>query len=226
MPLRALDSVQLTFEDFDKPAEVPDLVALSTGALRQKALQERTDVQGLLAEYEAAQSALRLEIAKQIPNVTIGPGYTYDQGDDLYTFGLSTELPIFNQNQGPIAEAEARRRGAAAQFTALQAKIIGDIDRALESYRSSVRSLATADELVRSEERRRRQIDRSFRLGEVDRLAPLTAEQEQAVVALARFEALVQQREAMAAIEDAAQRSIFDTTGPLFLQFATRPPND
>jgi len=226
VPLRALDSVQLTFEDFDKPAEIPDLAGLSAGVLRQKALQERTDVQGLLAEYEAAQSALRLEIAKQIPNVTIGPGYTYDQGDDLYTFGLSTELPIFNQNQGPIAEAEARRRVAAAQFIALQAKIIGDIDRALEHYRSAVRSLATADDLVRSEERRRRQIDRSFRLGEVDRLAPLTAEQEQAVVTLARFEAVVQQREAMAAIEDAAQRSIFDTTGPLFLQFATRPPND
>ena len=98
--------------------------------------------------------------------------------------------------------------------------------RMAESYRSAVRSLATADALVRSEEQRRRQIDRSFRLGEVDRLAPLTAQQEQAVVALARFEALVQQREAMAAIEDAAQRSIFDTTGPLFLQFAARPPND
>ncbi|MBN9487280.1 MAG: TolC family protein [Alphaproteobacteria bacterium] len=32
VPLRALDSVQLTFGDFDKPAEVPDLAALSTGA--------------------------------------------------------------------------------------------------------------------------------------------------------------------------------------------------
>lgn len=216
VPLRALERAQLSLSAFDQPAETPDLGALSAGSLRQKALQERTDLLGLLAEYQAAQSALRLEVAKQFPNVTIGPGYTYDQGDDEYTFGLSTELPIFNQNQGPIAEAEARRSQATARFIALQAKIIGDIDQAIARYRSAVRSLATADELVRAEQRRRQQIDRSFRLGEVDRLAPLTAEQEQAVVDLARFEALVQQREAMAAVEDAVQQSMFDVTSLYF----------
>ena len=216
VPLRAIEPVQLALGAFDQPVEAPDLRALSAGSLRQKALLERTDVQGLLAEYEASQSALRLEVAKQFPNVTVGPGYTYDQGDDLYTFGLSSELPIFNQNQGPIAEAEARRREAAARFIALQAKVIGDIDRAVEAYRAAQRSLATADELVRAERQRRERIDRSFRLGEVDRLAPLTAEQEQAVVELARFEALVQQREAMAAIEDAVQHPMFDASALYF----------
>ena len=212
VPLHALDAVQLSLGAFDRPMEMPDLGALSAGSLRRQALQERTDVQGLLAEYEAAQSALRLEVAKQFPNIMLGPSYTYDQGDDLYTLGLNSELPIFNQNQGPIAEAEARRGAAAARFIALQARIIGDIDRAVEGYRSAVRSLGTADELVQAQRRRRQRIDRSFRLGEVDRLGPLTAEQEQAVVDLARFEALVQQREAMAAIEDAVQRPLFATT--------------
>ncbi|MBS0222579.1 MAG: TolC family protein [Proteobacteria bacterium] len=213
VPLRALAPVQISLATFDRPAEAPDLAALSAGALRQTALRERTDVLGLLAEYEAAQSALRLEVARQFPNITLGPGYTYDQGDELYTLGLDAELPIFNQNQGPIAEAEARRGAAAARFIALQAKIIGEIDQATERYKAAVRSLATADELVRAQARRRRQIERSVRLGEVDRLARLTADQEQAVVDLARFEALVQQREALAAVEDAVQQPMFDGGG-------------
>ncbi len=223
VPLRALASVQLSLAAFDRPMATPDLQALSAGLLRQKALQERTDVQGLLAEYDAAQAALRLEVAKQFPNITLGPGYTYDQGDDLYTFGLNSEVPIFNQNQGPIAEAEARRSEAAARFVALQAKIIGEIDQATERYRAAVRSLATADELVRAEQQRRQRIDRSFRLGEFDRLAPLTADQEQAVVDLARFEALVQQREALAMIEDAVQQPMFDRS-PLDLRSSEKIP--
>lgn len=224
VPVRAFDAVQLSLVVFDKPAEAPDVNDVAAGSLRQRALQGRTDVLGLLAEYEATQSALRLEIAKQYPDITLGPGYTYDQGFDLYTFNLNVELPIFNQNQGPIAQAEARRREAAARFVALQAKIIGDIDRALASYLAAVRTVATADTLLRVQARQRQQIDRSYRLGEVDRLAPITAEMEQAVVELARFEALVQLREAQALIEDALQHSMFDASG-MYIQLPEKMPD-
>lgn len=224
VPVRALEPVKLSLGAFDRPAEPPDVTDLSAGSLRRKALQERTDVLGLLAEYEAMQSALRLEIAKQFPNISLGPGYTYDQGYDLYTFELSVELPIFNQNQGPIAEAEARRKEAAARFVALQAKIIGDIDRAIASYRGGARAVATADTLVQSQIRRRQQIDRAFRLGEVDRLALLTTDLEQAVIELARFDAIAQLREALALIEDALQHSMFDGGG-LYIRLPEKMPD-
>ncbi len=224
VPVRAIEPVKLSLGSFDRPAETPDVNDLAAGQIRRKALQERTDVLGLLAEYEATQSALRLQIAKQFPDITLGPGYTYDQGFDLYTFDLSVELPIFNQNQGPIAEAEARRKEAAARFVALQAKIIGDIDRAIASYRGGTRAVATADALVQSQIRRRQQIDRAFRLGEVDRLAVLTTDLEQAVIELARFEAVVQQREALALIEDALQQSMFDG-GSLYIRLPEKMPD-
>lgn len=213
VPVRALEPVQLALGAFDKPAETPDVNDLATGTLRRRALQERTDVIGLLAEYEATQSALRLQIAKQFPDVTLGPGYTYDQGFDLYTVELNVELPIFNQNQGPIAEAEARRREAAARFVALQSRIIGDIDRSIASYLGAARTVSTAEALFRDQTRQRERIDRLFRLGGVDRLALLTVELELAVVELARFEAVIQQREAQASIEDALQHSMFDASG-------------
>ncbi|MBS0537833.1 MAG: TolC family protein [Proteobacteria bacterium] len=208
VPVRAIETVTLNFTTFDSPLMVPDATELA-GPLRRKALQERADVLGALAEYEAAQAALRLEVAKQYPDLNIGPGYTYDQGDNLYTLGISLELPIFNQNQGPISQAEARRRETAAQFIALQARIIGDIDRATASFRASLTTLATADVLRQSQLRQQQQINRAFRLGEVDRLATLTAELEVVIVESSRFDAVVQQREALASLEDALRQPMF-----------------
>lgn len=222
IPVRAIAQTKIGLEAFETPLVVPDLQDISEGALRQKALLERSDVLGLLAEYEASQAALRLEIAKQYPNISVGPGYAYDQGDNLYNFELSFELPVFNQNQGPIAEAQARRKEAASRFLAFQAKIIGDIDRAIASYRGAMRTLATANTLVRSQVDRRRQLDRAFQMGEVDRLAPLTADLEQEVVQLARYEAVIQQREAMALLEDALQRALYDA-GDSFIRLPERP---
>lgn len=211
VPVRALESVSLSLGTFDNPLSVPEGTELASNSLRRRALQERTDVLGLLAEYDAAQAGVRLQIAKQYPDITLGPSYTYDQGFDLYSLSLSVELPIFNQNQGPIAEAEARRKEAGARFVALQAKVISEIDRARAAYLAALRTVATADTLLRDQERQRQRIERGYRLGETDRLAPLAANVEQAIVELARFEALVQQREALAAMEDALQQFLLDT---------------
>lgn len=212
VPVRAFEAVSFSLSIFDQPIGVPEGTELTANSLRRRALQERTDVLGLLAEYEASQSEVRLQIAKQFPDVTLGPGYTYDQGFDLYSLSPNVELPIFNQNQGPIAEAEARRKGAGARFVALQGKVIGEIDRARAAYLAAIRTVATADVMLGDQERQRQRIERSYRLGETDRLAPLAANVEYALVELARFEAVVQQREALASMEDALQYSMYDAS--------------
>ena len=213
VPSRALEGVDLSLKAFDTPAAPPGDIT----ALRRAALLGRTDVQSVLAEYEAAQAGLQLEVARQYPNVVLGPGYTYDQGDNQYTLGLSAELPIFHQNQGPIAEAEARRRETAARFTALQARIIGELDRATALYGAASRSLATADALRTREDRRRAQVERSFREGEVDRPTLVTAEVELAAIELSRLDVVVQQRQALELLEDALQRPLFDPDAALFM---------
>lgn len=224
VPASALGRVDPSLAAIERPAQTPDVDGLTAGPMRRKALFERPDVLGLLAEYEASQAALRLEVARQYPDLTLGPGYTYDQGDNLFSFGLGADLPVFNQNQGPIAEAEARRRETAARFLGLQAKIIGDIDAAVASYRASMRTVSTADALLEGQTQRRQQLDRAFRQGEVDRSAPLTADLELAVIELARFEALVQHRRALELIEDALQQSLFDGGG-LYMRLPERMPS-
>ncbi|HWA87501.1 MAG TPA: TolC family protein, partial [Opitutus sp.] len=64
-----------------------------------------------------------------------------DQGENKWTLGLTLELPLFNQNQGPIAEAVARRREAAAQFLAAQAQAIAEIDAAATAQAAAATQL-------------------------------------------------------------------------------------
>ena len=67
----------------------------------------------------------------------------------MWSSGASAfELPVLNQNQGPIAEAAARRAEAAARFNALQAKVLADIDAAVESFRATEKSLALLQDLA------------------------------------------------------------------------------
>ena len=59
-------------------------------------------------------STLRLEVAKQFPNIKLGPGYKLDQTDNEWTLGIGLKLPtILNQHKGPIAEAEGQQAAAA-----------------------------------------------------------------------------------------------------------------
>ncbi len=213
VPLRALDAVSLSFGAFERAPPF----RLEAGELRREALVGRSDVQALLAEYAAMQTALQLEIAKRFPNVNVGPGYTFDQGANKYNLDLSFELPIFNQNQGPIAEADARRKDAAARFDALQAQIIGAIDTAVSSYRAINQTMTTADALVATGRRRQDEVSRSLQAGDVDRSTLVTAELEVAAIEISRFDVLVQQRQALGALEDALQHPIFEPRVRLFV---------
>jgi cobalt-zinc-cadmium efflux system outer membrane protein len=207
VPARALASATLSFDAF---ARAPPNIDLASGDLRRRALTGRTDVQAALAEYEAAQSALQLAVANQFPNVTLGPGYTYDVGVNKFSIGPSVELPVFNQNQGQIAEAAAKREQAAAMFTALQARIIGAIETSLAAYQAATRELTTADALLAAARRREDTLAASFRAGRVDRPTMIAGELETATVRLARFDALVQQRQALGAFEDALQHPLYE----------------
>jgi outer membrane protein TolC len=208
IPLQALDGVEISLDAFDRPT--PLTANLGIGELRREALTKRTDVRASLQEYEAAQSALQLAVANQYPNLTLSSGYNYDFGVNKYLLGVGAELPIFHQNQGPIAETMAGRELAAARFGALQAQIIGAIDQAATAYRSATRSVSTGDGLLADEERRERQVASSFLAGEVDRPTLVTTELEVAATDLARFDAVVQQRQAIGALEDALQQPLFD----------------
>ncbi len=207
IPVAALDGVAVTGDAFERPvAPGPEVAG---GPLRRRALTERPDVQASLARYAAAQSALQLAVAGQYPNVTLGPGYNYDVGFDRFFLSPTFDLPIFNQNQGQIARAIADRQQAAASFTALQAQIVGAVDTAAASYRTTARTLQTARSLAAGGQARQRQVAASFEAGETDRPTLVAAELELAVVQSAQFDAALVQLQSLGALEDALQQPLF-----------------
>lgn len=212
VPARALDGAPISLAEFDAaPAPISEA---SAAALRGRALIARTDVAASLDEYQAADWALRLQIANQYPNLTIGPAYNWGAVETAPVSNqigvpLSFELPLFNQNQGPIAEAAARRRQGRANVVALQARIIGQVDEAVSAYRSAARRLATADALTADAARRARQLADSFRAGAVDRPTLVSAEVERAVAEGSRLDAGLAERQAVGALEDAVQQPFF-----------------
>lgn len=70
------------------------------------------------AEYEIAERSLELEIRKQYPDLTIGPGYGREDGEDQFLLGLSIPLPLLNRNRQGIATANAEREQAHASYIA------------------------------------------------------------------------------------------------------------
>lgn len=204
VPVRALDSIRLDYAAITDAPPPPDFATL-----RRTALTTRSDIQASLARYAASEAALKLQLANRFPNLAIGPGYQYDQGDNKFALSIQADLPIFNANGGPIAEAAARRREAAANFTALQTQVIGDIDRAIAAYRTASASLDAANALAAQQADRNARNTRVFRAGAIDHVTLLTGEIEYAAGQDALLQALVAQRIALGQLEDALHVPIF-----------------
>jgi cobalt-zinc-cadmium efflux system outer membrane protein len=208
VPARALDGAELVYDLSARPAEAE---ALTGAELRSQALTNRADILGALADYAASQSALQLEIAKQFPDVHLGPGYSWNSGsagDNQWELGLTVELPLLDQNQGPIAEAEAHRAVAAANFEALQAKVIGDIDRATADWRVTLDSVATLESLAADEKKQAQSVAAQLQAGASDQLDVLNAQIELETGELAQLDGRVKLQQSFAALEDAVQRPI------------------
>ena len=206
LPVRALDGMDLAPGFFDHPTE-----RLPTDEVRAAALLGRPDILEALALYAAAESALRLEIAKQNPDINIAPGYEFDQGKNKWGFGFSITLPLFNRNKGPIAEAEAKRSELEASFLALQAKIIGEIDQAQASYSAALKKLKVADALLSEQKNKLRLVQESAGQGEMRRRSLLQAELEYDSIALQRLNALVDAQKSLGLLEDAVQHPLLSS---------------
>ena len=203
VPTHALNGVSFSFGELSQfPQE------LTRPEVRRAALLNRADIRGALAEYAASQSALQLEIANQYPDINLGPGYAYNAGsagDNQWSLGLTVKLPVLNHNQGPVAEAEAKRTQAAAHFLTVQADAIAEIDGTLAGYQAALQQVATAKALLDDSQKR---LD-SFRVqekeGEVEPEAVASAEVDFTTSAQNRLNALIQAQQALGRLEDAVQ---------------------
>lgn len=200
LPASALAGANWDWAEFERAPSAP-----GWAVARREALTHRPDLLAGLADYAATEAALRLEVARQYPDLHLGPGYQWDAGVNKWTVGLGFELPIFNQHRGPIAEATAARAEAAARFRAQQAQVLAELDRAHAGFRFALEKLQTAGELLAAQESQVGSAQKLLAAGEGDRPTLVSADLERAAAALSRLDALVEAQTALGALEDATQ---------------------
>lgn len=205
LPVSSLEVVNISFTGL---TDVPKQENLPSSEARRQALLNRTDIRAALAEYEASQTSLQLEIAKQYPDIHLGPAYLWNQGSRMWQVGVSFSLPFFNRNEGPIAEAEARREDAAAKFNALQARAVSEVDSAWASYQATSRQLISADTLFQEQQKHQRSIVAEYNIGETDRLALAGGQLELIAAEQARLDAQVKVMQSLGLLENAIQRPL------------------
>ncbi|HEX7654205.1 MAG TPA: TolC family protein [Verrucomicrobiae bacterium] len=189
-------------------AELPVPVipaAFTSDTARQAALIGRADIRAALADYAAAEDNLQLEIARQYPDIHLNPGYQFDQGDNKWTLGFTVELPILNQNQGPIAEARAQRDVVAAKFLQLQAQVISQVEQAVAGWESAQAQQHTATQLLANAQAQHRAVVEQVAAGAATPADLAAADLDQAAAQLAQFDSLDLTRSALFALEDALQ---------------------
>jgi outer membrane protein, heavy metal efflux system len=207
LPIRAFESVELDLDAFDQTGAAPP-----PAEARRAALFHRADLLGSLAEYDATQAALQLEISKQYPDIHLGLDYTYDTGTNRFGFGLAgITLPIFDRNQGGIAQAEAKRKEAVARTAALQDTILNDLDHALDHYQASLDALSLSTLRLSTAQKQINSEAASFTAGTTDRLSLTQAKADYQTSTIDHLNAVMAAQQAAGALEDAMQRPLSPT---------------
>lgn len=134
--------VLLTTELDYHPIE-PDIIAL-----RRQALDTRPDIRMKRFTQSQRMADLRLAKAYRIPDITAGAGYAVQgrQGPDNQQqlgFSLGIPLPLFNRNQGGIAQAEVSILMAEADLQKTVVQVENQVEIAYRNLLESRRLVET-----------------------------------------------------------------------------------
>lgn len=195
-------------------ADTVDTKALLTPVpadLQTRALLNRLDIRIALERYAVAEAKLKLEIAKQYPDIVISPGYAYEFGDKIWSLGLSGLMTILTKNKLAIAEATQLREVEAKQFEALQANVIAEVNVANAKLTQAMQLLENNKSLYQQQQANTRRMESRLRAGEIDRLEFTYAKLEEVLaeqyIALASF----QLASIIADLENAIQAPLTDS---------------
>jgi outer membrane protein TolC len=203
-----------TFKKLNVATSFASTQPVQTDLLQYQALLNRLDIRAALARFEAAEAKLRLEIAKQYPDLNLSPSKTLDQGDQIWSLGFSSLLTLINKNRGQIAEATALRELEFTQFEALQAKVIGDLNQNKANYFAALESTGKANTLLASQEKRTERTQTQFNAGFADRLELTSTQLENLIAKQNVLSTSYKEQSARLELEDAIQRPLDDFNMP------------
>ena len=200
MPAAALDGIAIAWPDWGAP---PALGSDAVASAREAALLSRADLAAAIDAYATAEKKLERAIARQYPQFELKPGYYWDHGIAKWPFEVDFALPVFNRNEGEIAEAKAAREVAGQKLLALQAGIYGEVDAALRADAVAAESLDTARRRGESLRPQLAHAEAALKLGAGDSIDRTNAEVLVLRAELEAVQAAAQRQAARNALEDA-----------------------
>ncbi|PPD03185.1 MAG: transporter [Methylobacter sp.] len=154
--------------DYEAEGDLPPpevLPALET--LRGEVLDKQPGLRQFRANVEKAQAKIRFEKDLRYPQPTLKAGAQRDPGLEQWQLNLVLPLPIWNQRQGPIAEATAELKQAEAQLSQQEFAIIRELENAYNRYRIANQQVETFDAgLLAQAESALKVAEAAYRLGQ------------------------------------------------------------
>jgi cobalt-zinc-cadmium efflux system outer membrane protein len=102
--------------------------------LRDKSLAARPDLRAAQISELAADSAIRVEDSKAIPDLSVGVGLKRVVVDNVYSFGIGIALPVFDRNQGERVKALTQKKKAQNDQKILTNQVLSDVEKALAAF--------------------------------------------------------------------------------------------
>lgn len=143
--------------------------------LRQRAVERHPLLALARAEVARAESRVKYERALKTPQPSLRS--EVDLTGPSYRVGVGLPLPVWNQRQGPIAEALALERQAAAAAEARRIEMLAMLDGAYERFAVSTEQVTAFEQgLLREAEEALRSAEVAYQLGERGILEVLDAQ--------------------------------------------------
>ncbi len=205
LPLTTFQSLNLSENILNKNQN--QMVSIDKD-FQETAMLNRLDLRASLAKYQAAEAKLRLEIARQYPDITLSPSYSYEPDGKFWALGIGSLITLITKNKGLIAEASSLRDVEAAQINVTQAKIISEVNQAKAYYIKSFEAISRSEKLFESQATKMKQIEQQFNLGAADRLQ-LTNTKLEGIIALQnQLTSRYKFQMAQIALEDSLQKPL------------------
>ena len=198
-------------------SERPPRLDLNVAELTDIALRERPDLQAARLGEELGSARIRLAESQAVPNVAASVRYTRENStidfggigdvtdkDNILTFGIAVQIPIFNRNQGEIASAVGERTEARRQREFLESTIRRDVALVYRRYRAAAEALVLyATRILPQSQKNVDTVSAAYNLGEFSIFEVLQQQQRLVESATGYNEALRDYYAALAELERA-----------------------
>jgi outer membrane protein, heavy metal efflux system len=126
------------------------LPALDWETIKSRTLAENPELSELRFNVDRAKWAVQRANAGRIPNVTLLSGAQYDNASEfaMANLQLSVPMPIFDRNQGGIAQAVGQLTSAQAALDGRELALTQQLAAAMSDYNTSTRRVAKYSESI------------------------------------------------------------------------------